>query len=73
MIGAQYEAEGKAWNNSRLGIFSNSNRFTPDLLLYEKTIYHIGASIKDLGKKVFGFSKLGLDAKQIMNMLGVTV
>jgi phage regulator Rha-like protein len=43
------------------------------LFIDEKTIYHIGASIKDLGKKVFGFSKLGLDAKQIMNMLGVTV
>ena len=43
------------------------------LFLDEKTIYHIGASIKDLGKKVFGFSKLGLDAKQVMNMLGVTV
>jgi len=39
------------------------------LFLDEKTIYHIGASVKDLGKKVFGFSKLGLDAKQIMNML----
>ena len=43
------------------------------LFIDEKTIYHIGASIKDLGKKVFGFSKLGLDAKQIMNMLEVTV
>lgn len=43
------------------------------LFIDEKTIYHIGASIKDLGKKVFGFSKLGLDAKQIMNMLGVTM
>lgn len=43
------------------------------LFLDEKTIYHIGASVKDLGKKVFGFSKLGLDAKQIMNMLGVSV
>ena len=43
------------------------------LFLDEKTIYHIGASVKDLGKKVFGFSKLGLDAKQIMNTLGVSV
>ncbi len=43
------------------------------LFLDEKTIYHIGASVKDLGKKVSGFSKLGLDAKQIMNMLSVTV
>ena len=43
------------------------------LFIDEKTIYHIGASLKDLGKKVFGFSKLGLDAKQIMNMLGATM
>lgn len=43
------------------------------LFLDEKTIYHIGASVKDLGKKVFGFSKLGLDSKQVMNMLGVSV
>lgn len=43
------------------------------LFLDEKTIYHIGASLKDLGKKVFGFSKFGLDAKHIMNMLGVSV
>lgn len=43
------------------------------LFIDEKTIYHIGASLKDLGKKVFGFSKLELDAKQLMNMLGVSV
>lgn len=43
------------------------------LFLDEKSIYHIGASLKDLGKKVFGFSKLGLDTKQVMNMIGVAV
>ena len=43
------------------------------LFIDEKTVYHIGASLKDLGKKVFGFSKLELDAKQLMNMLGVSV
>ena len=43
------------------------------LFIDEKTIYHIGASLKDLGKKVFGFSKLELDAKKVMNMLGVSV
>ena len=43
------------------------------LFIDEKIIYHIGASLKDLGKKVFGFSKLELDAKQLMNMLGVSV
>ena len=43
------------------------------LFIDEKTVYHIGASLKDLGKKVFGFSKVELDAKQLMNMLGVIV
>ena len=43
------------------------------LFIDEKTVYHIGASLKDLGKKVFGFSKLELDAIQVMNMLGVSV
>ena len=43
------------------------------LFIDEKIIYHIGASLKDLGKKVFGFSKLELDAMQLMNMLGVSV
>ncbi len=28
------------------------------LILDEKEVYHIGASLKDLGKKVFGFSKM---------------
>ena len=36
------------------------------LLIDNKDIYHIGASLKDLGKKWFAFSKLNLDIKDIM-------
>ena len=39
------------------------------LILDEKTIYHFGASLKDLGKKWFAFSKLYLDIKDILNKL----
>ena len=39
------------------------------LIIDEKIIYHIGASLKDLGKKWFAFSKIELDAKEIMAKL----
>lgn len=39
------------------------------LLIDEKDIYHIGASLKDLGKKWFAFSKLNLDINDIMGKI----
>jgi len=42
---------------------SSHDRF---LILDEKEIYHIGASLKDLGKKWFAFSKLEIDAVDIL-------
>jgi hypothetical protein len=53
-------------------IYSKSHdRF---LILDEKEVYHIGASLKDLGKKWFAFSKIdpitiGFDANEIMKKL----
>lgn len=40
------------------------------LIIDYKTVYHFGASLKDLGKKWFAFSKMELDAKEILNRLG---
>jgi len=34
-----------------------------------KEIYHIGASMKDLGKKWFGFSKFGKGAVDVLERL----
>jgi hypothetical protein len=39
------------------------------LIIDNKTIYHIGASLKDLGKKWFAFSKINLDTKEIIKKL----
>jgi hypothetical protein len=39
------------------------------LIIDNTTVYHIGASLKDLGKKWFAFSKIKLDAMEIMNKL----
>lgn len=39
------------------------------LIVDGKEIYHIGASLKDLGKRMFAFSKLEIPAKAIMDLL----
>lgn len=45
---------------------SSHDRF---LLIDEKEIYHFGASLKDLGKKWFAFSKFDIDAITILSKL----
>jgi hypothetical protein len=39
------------------------------LIIDHETVYHIGASLKDLGKKWFAFSKIVLDAKEMITKL----
>lgn len=39
------------------------------LLIASQEVYHIGASMKDLGKKMFAFSRLSIPATVIMNLL----
>lgn len=38
-------------------------------LIIDHTLYHIGASIKDLGKKLFAFSKMEIDPSRILTTL----
>jgi hypothetical protein len=40
------------------------------LIIDQHTVYHIGASLKDLGKRWFAFSKMELSAEDILNKLG---
>lgn len=35
-------------------------------LIIDETVYHIGASLKDLGKKLFAFSKMGISAELLL-------
>jgi hypothetical protein len=39
------------------------------LIIDETTVYHIGASLKDLGKKWFAFSKIQFDALELIDKL----
>ena len=38
-------------------------------LIIDDTVYHVGASIKDLGKKLFAFSKMEMPAKELLNQI----
>jgi Virulence protein RhuM family len=42
------------------------------LIIDNKTVYHMGASLKDLGKKWFAFSKINIDAKEMICKLQST-
>jgi len=51
-------------------IFTKSHdRF---LIIDTNEIYHIGASLKDLGKKWFAFSKINFDVFEIIKRLGIS-
>ena len=39
------------------------------LIIDNAEVYHIGASLKDLGKKMFAFSKLGIPAGSLTSCL----
>lgn len=38
-------------------------------LIIDDMVYHIGASIKDLGKKWFAFCKMAINAEEIINRI----
>ena len=57
---AQYEA---------IEVFQFEKAHDRFLIIDGKTVYHIGASLKDLGKKLFAFSKIDIDPKMIMEYL----
>ena len=43
-----------------------SNDYHDRFLIIDGTVYHLGASLKDLGKKLFAFSKMEMPAEKIL-------
>jgi phage regulator Rha-like protein len=71
-ISAQLKLDVKKFNEQYEAVevleFDNSHdRF---IVIDEKIIYHFGASLKDLGKKWFGFSKMEIEAVGMLSRLG---
>jgi len=46
---------------------ATSDRYHDRFLIIDNTVYHLGASLKDLGKKLFAFSKMETAADVILN------
>lgn len=70
-ISKQFETDLEKHNQQypviKLRHFSKSHdRF---LIIDEKDIYHIGASLKDLGKRWFAFSKININPKLMLDVL----
>jgi len=70
-VSAQFKLDLKRFNAQypkvEIKIFTKSHdRF---LIMDNNTVYHIGASLKDLGKKWFAFSKIELDPMEMINKL----
>ena len=62
-----FEKYQKQYQNIELFEFKNSHdRF---LIIDKKDIYHLGASLKDLGKKWFAFSKFEIENLKILEKL----
>ena len=47
---------------------STSSNFHDRFLVIDSTVYHIGASIKDLGKKLFAFSKMEIKHTDLLSI-----
>jgi hypothetical protein len=72
MISAQLKLDVKKFNEQYepvevLEFDDSHDRF---IIIDEKIIYHFGASLKDLGKKWFGFSKMEIEAVEMLSRLG---
>ncbi len=48
---------------------SKSTAFHDRFLIIDTTVYHLGASLKDLGKKLFAFSKMDIPVADILRIL----
>lgn len=72
-INRALQEDAKKFNDQYGGLSLHSFDAAHDrfLLIDNKEVYHIGASLKDLGKKWFGFSKIEKEALVIFEKLGI--
>lgn len=45
-----------------------SSHYHDRFLIIDDTVYHLGASLKDFGKKLFAFSRMDVKAEEIVNI-----
>lgn len=67
----QLQLDIKKYNQqySNLEVKITKNFHDRFMILDAKEVYHIGASLKDLGNKIFAFSKISIDCNDILKRL----
>jgi hypothetical protein len=70
-LSRQFRLDLKRFNDQypRIEVKTFTKSHDRFLIIDDSTVYHIGASLKDLGKKWFAFSKIGLDAAEMIGKL----
>jgi len=70
-ISKQLELDIKKYNSQYNNLqVKTSNKFHDRFLIIDhKELYHIGASLKDLGNKIFAFSKMDINSFEIIEKL----
>lgn len=70
-ITPQLQLDLNKFNDQYLPVDVRTCKLSHDrfLIIDDTEVYHIGASLKDLGKKWFAFSKMSLPAEMITNLL----
>jgi hypothetical protein len=72
-ISNQLQLDIKKYNSQYDPININtSDSFHDRFLFIDSTVYHIGASIKDLGKKLFAFSRMEIKHTELLKILDRT-
>ncbi|MEI8086053.1 MAG: RhuM family protein [Paludibacter sp.] len=71
-ISTQFQLDIDKYNAQyeRIGVFIFTKSHDRFLIIDNEIVYHIGASLKDLGKKWFAFSKMEMDAQEIITRIG---
>ncbi|MGI6723978.1 MAG: hypothetical protein ACOX39_06380 [Arcobacteraceae bacterium] len=64
-LNLDFKTYQKQYSNIELKI--NKNFHDRFIIIDDKKLYHLGASLKDLGKKVFAFSKLDVDIEMFLD------
>jgi len=66
-IGDKLRPDPFGFSNHRFEIQEFSDSHDRFLIIDDTEVYHIGASLKDLGRKWFAFSKMNIKTAQMLN------
>lgn len=62
-------AHDTQYPNRKIEVKKYRTHFHDRFLIIDDTLYHLGASLKDAGKRLFAFEKMGIDKRLILGQL----